>query len=155
MGDGGQAKIATGAKYGLRNPVAKLFVIIAPFILLALSYYLFVVVARGGVLVPEGETLLKIVLDIVYPLGDFLALTVAVIVSGLSFKYFGGRFVFDVVSILLGLAVMTWGDAVFSYTTTLGTFYNGQFGDLLLTTGLFLITFGVLGFSIPVKGKEE
>ena len=41
---------------------------------------------------------------------------------------------------------MTIADAVFSYTTTVGTFYNGQFGDLLLTTGLFLLTFGALGF---------
>ena len=142
---------ATGAKYGLKNAVAKLFVIIAPFILLAISYYLFVVVARGGVLVPEGETPLKIILDIAYPLGDFVALTVSVVVSGLSFRYLGGRFIVDIISILLGLAVMTWGDAVFSYTTTVETFYNGQFGDLLLTTGLFLLTFGILGFSQRLK----
>lgn len=142
---------ATGAKYGLRNLVAKAFVIIAPFALLALSYYLFVTIARGGVLVPESESALKTVLDIAYPLGDFVALAISVIVSGLSFRYFGGRYVYDVISILLGLAVMTWGDAVFSYTTTVGTFYNGQFGDLLLTTGLFLLTFGILGFSQKLK----
>jgi len=137
---------ATGAKFGLRNPYAKVFVTIAPFLLLALSYYLFVTVARGGILVPPDETPLKTILDIVYPFGDFVALAISVIVSGLSFKYFGGRYVFDIISILLGLAVMTIADAVFSYTTTVGTFYNGQFGDLLLTTGLFLLTFGALGF---------
>ncbi len=137
---------ATGAKFGLRNSYAKVFVTVAPFLLLALSYYLFVTVARGGILVPADETPLKTILDIVYPLGDFVALVISVIVSGLSFKYFGGRYIFDVISILLGLAVMTIADAVFSYTTTVGTFYNGQFGDLLLTTGLFLLTFGVLGF---------
>lgn len=137
---------ATGAKFGLRNPVAKVFVMLAPFVLLALSYYLFVTVARGGVLVPEGETSLKTILDLAYPLGDFVALAISVIVSGLSFKYFGGKYVGDVIAILLGLAVMTFGDAIFSYTTTVGTFYNGQFGDLMLTTGLFLLTFGALGF---------
>lgn len=137
---------ATGAKYGLRNRYAKIFVAIAPIFIFAISYYLFVTVARGGVLVPEGETPIKTVLDIVYPLGDFLALAISIIISGLSFKYIGGRYVFDGISILLGLAVMTIADAVFSYTTTVGTFYNGQFGDLLLTTGLFLLTFGVLGF---------
>lgn len=142
---------ATGAKYGLRNIYAKVFVMLAPFILLAISYYFFVVLARGGVLVPEGETPLKTVLDIVYPLGDFVALTVSVIVSGLSFRYLGGRYLFDIISILLGLAVMTVADAVFSYTTTVGTFYNGQFGDLLLTLGLFFITFGVLGFCTKLK----
>lgn len=144
---------ATGAKYGLRNMYAKAFVLLAPIVLLVVSYYAFVVIARGGVLVPPGETPLKVVLDIAYPLGDFLALTIAVIVSGLSFKYLGGKYVFDIVSILLGLAVMTVADAVFSYTTTLGIFYNGQFGDLLLTLGLFFLTFGVLGFCAPLKEK--
>lgn len=145
---------ATGAKYGLRNIYAKVFVLVAPIILLAISYYGLVVVARGGILVPPDETPLKIVLDIAYPLGDFLALTIAVIVSGLSFKYLGGRYVLDIASILLGLAVMTVADAVFSYTTTVGTFYNGQFGDLLLTLGLFFITFGVLGFCTSLKEKK-
>ena len=142
---------ATGAKYGLRNNFAKVFVTLAPLVLLAFSYYLLVTVARGGVLVPEGETGLKTILDLAYPLGDFLALTIAVIISGLSFRYLGGRYLFDIISILLGLAVMTFADAVFSYTTTVGTFYNGQFGDLLLTLGLFFITFGVLGFCSKLK----
>lgn len=142
---------ATGAKYGLRNIYAKIFVAIAPIVILAVSYHLFVTIARGGVLVPESESYLKTLLDLAYPFGDFLALAISIIISGLSFKYLGGRYVFDVISILLGLAVMTIADAVFSYTTTVGTFYNGQFGDLLLTTGLFLLTFGVLGFSAKVK----
>jgi len=137
---------AIGAKFGLRNKLAKVFVILAPIIILAFSYYILVTVARGGVLVPEGETMLKTILDIAYPLGSFVALTIAIILSGLSFKYLGGRYKFDIYAILLGLGVMFIGDTVFSYTTTVGTYYNANFGDLLLTTGLFLLSFGVLGF---------
>ena len=142
---------ATGAKYGLRNKLAKVFVIVAPFVLLGISYHLLITVARGGVLIPPEESLLKTFFDIVYPLGDFVGLTISVIISGLSFKYFGGRYLFDIVSILLGLAVMTFADAVFSYTTTVQTYYNGNWGDLMLTIGLFLLTFGVLGFSTSLK----
>ncbi len=137
---------ATGAKYGLRNGYAKLFAVVAPIVIFAISYYVLVTIARGGVLVPEGETTLKIILDIAYPLGDFLAFAIAAVVSGLSFKYMGGRYTLDVVAILLGLFVMFVADSIFSYTTTTGTFYNGSFGDLMLTFGLFLLTFGVLGF---------
>ncbi len=137
---------ATGAKFGLRNKYAKIFITIAPFVLLAVSYYLFIVVARGGTLVPPNETPLKTILDIAYPLGDFLGLTLAIIISGLSFKFLGGKYIFDIISILLGLAVMTFADAIFSYSTTVGTYYNGNFGDLMLTLGLFLLTFGSLGF---------
>lgn len=136
----------TGAKFGLRNKPAKFFVTLAPFIILAISYYILIVVARGGVLVPEGDNALKALLDVVYPLGDFLALTIAVIISGLSFKYMGGRHTYDIVAILLGLGVMFVADSVFSYTTTVGTYYNGNWGDLLLALGTFLLSFGVLGF---------
>lgn len=137
---------ATGAKFGLRNTYAKIFAVIAPIAILAISYYVLVVFARGGVLVPAGETALKTILDIAYPLGDFVGLTIAVIISGLSFKYFGGKYMVDILAILTGLAVMFFADTVFSYTTTVGTYYNGNLGDLMLTTGLFLLTFGVLGF---------
>jgi len=138
--------IATGAKFGLRHAYAKIFLVVAPLIILILSYFLLIVFARGGVLIPEGDTSLKVILDIVYPLGDFIGLTVAVVISGLSFKYFGGQYIVDILAILAGLAVMFFADTVFSYTTTVGTYYNGNLGDLMLTTGLFLLTFGVLGF---------
>ena len=138
---------ATGAKYGLRHPLAKLFITVVPIALIVFSYYVLVTVARGGVVVPAGEDGLKTFFDIAYPLGDFVSLVVAVVVSGLSFPYLGGRLKWDVYSILLGLGVMFIGDFMFSYTTTVGTFYDGDFGDLILTTGLFLLTFGVLGFS--------
>ncbi len=142
----------TGAKFGLRNVYAKIFVVVAPLVLLALSYYAFVILARGGVLVPEGETALKTILDIAYPFGDFVGVTLAAVISGLSFRYMGGRYTLDIVAILLGLAVMTAADFIFSYTTTVGTYYNGNFGDLMLTTGLFFLSFGVLGFT---KIKES
>ncbi len=143
---------ATGARYGLRNSIAKIFVIFAPFLILAASYYLLIVVARGGVLIPDGDTELKYILDIVYPLGDFVGLTIAVIVSGLSFKYLGGKYLPDIIALMLGLLVMYIGDTVFSYTTTVGTYYNADFGDLILATGTFLLSYGALGFS-TLKSK--
>ncbi len=140
---------ATGAKFALKNTTAKIFAFVAPLLILIASYYTLVVVARGGVLVPPGESVLKTILDIGYPLGDFISLTVAIVVSGLSFKYLGGKYKLSVISIWLGLGVMYLADFIFSYTTTLGTFYNGNYGDLMLTFGLFFLTFGALGFVLP------
>jgi hypothetical protein len=138
---------ATGAKYGLRDFYAKVFFIIAPFLILIFSYYLLIVVARGGILVPDGETHLKALLDILYPLGDFVGLMIAILISGLSFRYMGGKYLYDIIAILGGLGVMFIADTVFSYTTTIGTYYNGDVGDLILAIGLFLLTYGVLGFA--------
>jgi hypothetical protein len=137
---------ATGAKFGLRNKYARVFAFIAPLLIFTLSYHFLINVAREGVFVTVGDDILKIVLDVIYPFGDFIALSIAVVISGLSFHYLGGKYIVDILSILIGLAVMFVADFVFSYTTTVGTFYNGNFGDLIFTIGLFLLTYGVLGF---------
>jgi len=147
--------MVTGAKYGLRSGLAKVLVIIGSLLSFAVAYYLVVIVARGGVLIPEGETALKAVLDIAYPLGSVLALTIAMVVSGLSFRYLGGRYTTDIIAILLGLGMMFIGDTMFSYATTIGSYYNGNFGDLVLTFGTFLLTYGVLGFSTLKESSEQ
>ncbi len=137
---------ATGAKFSLRKRGAKLVVALASILILLLSYYLLVLVGRAGVIIPSGETPLKTILDVAYPLGDFVGLLLGVIISGLSFKYLGGKYKYDIYTILLGLGVMFIADTIFSYTTTAGTYYNADFGDLILSLGTFLLSFGVLGF---------
>lgn len=138
---------AAGASFAFRkNRWAKAVAAIVPILLAGIAYYMLVEVARDGVLVPEGETPLKVLLDISYPLGDFLALTFALVVFMLSSKYLGGYYRWPIASILVGLAVMYFGDFSFSYTTTTGTFYNANWGDLLLASGNFLMTVGILGF---------
>ncbi len=139
---------ATGALLVLkRSRKAKAIAVLTPLILLVPSYYIQIHLARGGVLVPDGETTLKTVLDIAYPFGDFLALVFAALVAILSHRYFGGVYRRAVTYLLAGLAVMYFADSVFSYTTTEGTYYNADWGDLLLATGLYLITVGVLAFA--------
>ena len=80
---------ATGAKFGFRNKYAKVYVVVISLFILSMSYYALITVARNGVLVSSNENLLKIILDIAYPLGDVLSLTIAAIISGLSFNYMG------------------------------------------------------------------
>lgn len=142
---------ATGAKFALKNIKGRLFLIIVPIVVLIISYYLLVVIARGGVLTAAGNDFLKLFFDLAYPSGDVIILTLSVIIFGLSFKYFGGFYKIAIYSLLLGFGLMYLADFVFSYTTTDGTFFNGNFGDLLFTFALFLITFGALGFSIRPK----
>lgn len=149
---------ATGALFVLKKSrKAKLLVFVVPLILLIPSYYLQIHVAREGVLVPDGETTLKAVLDIAYPFGDFLALLFAALVAILSYRYFGGIYRRAVYYLLGGLAVMYCADSIFSYTTTKETYYNANWGDLLLTIGLYLITVGILAFASKpgISSKAE
>jgi hypothetical protein len=150
--------VATGALLAFkRSTKAKAFVLLLPLVLLVPSYYIQIHLARGGVLVPPNEPALKTVLDIAYPFGDFLALSFAAIVFGLSYRYFGGLYRRAVSFILAGLAVMYIGDSVFSYTTTKGTYYNADWGDLVLAFGLWLMTFGILAFATKpaVKASQQ
>ncbi|MEO7364033.1 MAG: hypothetical protein ABIV43_00805 [Candidatus Saccharimonadales bacterium] len=139
---------ATGAIFALgKSQKAKFFAIAAPILLLIPSYILQVNIARGGQLIPGSEGIVKSMLDIAYPFGDFLALTFAAVIFILSHKYLGGIYRRAIIFMLSGLAVMYAGDTIFSYTTTKGTYYNASWGDLILAFGLFLMTYGILAFA--------
>lgn len=133
---------ATGAKFTLRKLRGRVLLIALPLIAAVVSYYFLFVIARGSAFPVEGG-LLKVFLDFYYPIGDWVILTVAFIVFGLSLHYLGGNFRWPVMIILLGFVLMFISDVSFSYTTTVESYYNGHLVDLLFTVAIFLISFGV------------
>jgi len=140
---------ATGVKYGLRNIKGKTFLLVAPVLAFAASYYFLVSVARDGV-VTDGGSALKIFFDFAYPLGDVIIITTALLIYGLTLKLLGGIYKWPVNITLLGFAVMFFADMAFSYSTTVETYYNGNYADLLFATALFLISFGLASFRSPI-----
>jgi len=138
---------ATGAKFSLRRLRGRSMVILLPLLATVASYYFLYVIARESSFVIEGG-LLKIFLDFYYPLADWVILTFAFLVFGLSLQYLGGRFRWPVMIILLGFVLMFISDFSFSYTTTVESYYNGHLVDLLFTVALFVISFGVCSFDI-------
>jgi hypothetical protein len=142
---------ATGARFSLKHPLGKLLAILITLIGSIAAYYLLVVVARGGVIdFTEGG--LKLFFDIVYPLGDLVIFLFSALIYGLSFNYLGGTYKIPILSILAGMFVLFIGDFTFSYTTTVGTYYNGHWVDLVLPTAWMLMVFGVN--SIEVKKQQ-
>lgn len=138
---------ATGAKFNLRKLKGRILLIILPIIAAIFSYYFLYIVARGSSIEAEGE-LLKVFLDFYYPIGDWIILTVSFILFGLSFKYLGGRFKWPVYITLLGFVVMFFADFSFSYTTTLETYFNGSYPDMLFSAAMFIISLGVISLDI-------
>lgn len=145
---------ATGAKAALHNASGKSVIIIIPVIVIALSYYLLVHVARGGV-ISASEGLAKVFFDLAYPIGDVVILTLATLIYGLSFKYFGGKYKFAIYILLLGFVVNYFADFSFSYQTTLETFVPGGLPDLLFTTAMFALSFGVTAIDSRVLSVKE
>lgn len=147
---------ATGAKFGLKKGWAKILTVLLPLTIAVISYYLLIVVARGGALFPEIETSLhfaKVVLDILYPMGDVLILTVSLLVFGLSAAYLGGKYRHAIYALLSGFVVMYFADFSFSYTTNAETYFNGHWVDLLFPTAMALMAFGVNAI-VPPRSKE-
>lgn len=136
---------ATGVKYGLRRRIGQLYLIILPIVTFILGYYLLVTVAREGSLT-SGGGFLKVFFDLAYPGGDMIIITIATLMFGLSSKYLGGRFKWPVLVILIGFILMFFADFSFSYTTTLGTYYDGHINNLLFITALFAMSFGIASF---------
>ena len=135
---------ATGAKFSLRRLRGRVLLIVLPIIAAIASYYFLFVIARNSSFEVEGG-LLKIFLDFYYPIGDWVILTLSFLLFGLSFKYLGGKFKWPVFITILGFIVMFLADFSFSYTTTVGTYYNGNISDLLFAIALFVISFGING----------
>jgi hypothetical protein len=133
---------ATGAKFSLRKLRGRVLLIILPILAALFSYYFLFGIARGYSISIEGDWL-KIFLDFYYPLSDWIILTMSLLLFGLSVRYLGGRFRLPIFIILIGFVVMFFADFSFSYTTTVGTYYNGNFPDLLFAVAMFAISFGV------------
>jgi len=136
---------ATGVKTALHNLYNKFFVLIIPVVVIIASYYLLVEVARDGV-ISSSEDFVKIFFDLAYPAGDVVILTLATVIYGLSFKYFGGTYRFAIYVLLFGFFINYCADFSFSYLTTLGTFVPGGISDFLFTTAMFAISYGVNAF---------
>lgn len=141
---------ATGAKISLKRINGRILLVVLPIIATISSYYLLFVIARESSFDWEGG-ILKIFFDLAYPIGDWIILTFAFLIWGLSLKYLGGRYRWSVFIILLGFLTMFFADFSFSYTTTVETYYNGSYPDFLFTLAMFLLGFGINSFGISDK----
>lgn len=145
--------IATGAKFGAKEGKGRIMLLIIPVITILFSYYFLVTVARQGV-VSAYEDTLKTFFDLAYPIGDIVILSIAVLIFGLSYKYFGGVYKTAIYFILTAFVVNYFADFTFSYTTSLETYYNGSLADALFATTMVLLSSGIAMLD-PRELKEK
>lgn len=131
-----------GMVFSVRRLKGKIILFGLPLLAMAMSYYLLFEVARGGIIDLEGGGL-KLFLDVAFPIWDAILLTLTLLAFGLSLNYLGGKFRWPIITLLLGFGVNYLADFSFSYTTTLETFFVGNWVDLLFATAMFLVSLGV------------
>ena len=141
---------ASGARMGLQKTGRKLLLIIIPVVVSLFSWYIMVDLARAGS-ITSGGGFLKVFFDIAYPVGDVILMTMGLLIFGLSFRYWGNQLKWPITIILLGIALEYIADFGFSYTTTVNTFYNGSWVDLVFTTSLTILGLGVAMLDVKEK----
>jgi len=144
----------TGAKFSLRTWGGKSVFFGVPLVIIALSYYLLIIVARDGVLASSDEYL-KLFFDLAYPIGSVVLLTASALVYSLSFNYLGGKFKTAIYIILIGFVVNYIADFSFSYTTTIETFFSANWVDFIFATAMFTLSLGVAMLSLRTKDSIE
>jgi len=134
---------ATGAKFQLKKRIGRIIIFVIPIIVMVLSYYVLIIVARQGIITDGSGGVLKNFFDIAYPVGDVIILTITVLIYSLSFNYLGGFFKWPIIIIIGGFIFNYIADFIFIYTVTKETFYVGDFGDLFYVIAFFLLGLGV------------
>ena len=122
---------------------SKLYFFFIPAMLAIVTYYFVFLDAHNGTLDFSQNNLLKLLVDFAYPMGDVTILTLVVLVSGTNFNYLGKRLATPFTLIMLGQLFNYIADFTFSYSTTVGTYVNGNYTDLLYITAMFFIALGV------------
>lgn len=133
---------ATGARYGLRSTVGKLFVVLIILAMSVGSWYLLVEVARGGssyFKLPFWEQFF----DLGYSIGDAINATIAIALFALSWKLLGGRFKLPILTILAAFVMLYFADFLWSYLSGKNLYFNGDVADLLYMSTISAFGLGV------------
>lgn len=146
---------ATGARFQLGNSMGRLALFIIPIVAIIASYYLLIVVARGGTVAIANDPLGTLI-ALAYVIGDVVILTFALLVYGLSFNYLGGYFKWPIIILLGGFVINYIADFSFALTVTNETFFVANWVDLVFTVAFFLLGLAITTIDpsrIPVIKK--
>ncbi len=132
-----------GAQYGIKSGMGWLKAGLASAFAVILSYVLLITVARQGALEASGLTL-QTFFDFYYPIATALSLTLVLVVYLLSHRYLGGIYKKSILVLFSGFIFQFFGDFMYTYTTTVETYHNGHWADILFTTAMITLTWGLL-----------
>lgn len=146
---------ATGVKFALRAAKGKAALFFVPLLAIIASYYLLVVVARGGVLDLEGVSGWKLFFDLFYPIGTAVILALALTFFSLSMDFLGGIYKKPITILILGFLANYFADFTFSLTTTKETYFNGHFVDILFLTAMFFLSLSLSLMSPKLRANKN
>lgn len=134
-----------GAQYAIKSRYGWVKAVLASVLAVGLSYLLLVTVARQGSLESTGLSM-QTFFDFYYPIATALSLTLVTVVYLLSRKYLGGLYKKSIIVLFVGFIFQFFGDFTYTWTTTIEVYHNGHWADMLFTTAMLTLTWGLLLF---------
>lgn len=132
---------ASGAKFSLKTSSGKLNAIIIPVITLSIAYFLFLKDIGFDLSNP-----VRLFLDVGYPLGEIIPVTVGLFTLTLSKKYLGGTMKKRVLFLVGAFFFQFLTEYAFLYTAGTETYVNGGWNDLMYATSYFIMSLGFVYF---------
>ncbi len=128
-----------GVKLSMRSYKNHIFSILIPFLMLGLSYYLLL---RDYVV--DWSVPITTLLDLGYPLGQAMYVSLAILTYTFSRKFLGGLMRGPILFLLVALVVQYISDFTFLYQLRLEQWYVGGINDYMYTVSYALMAIGLI-----------
>lgn len=132
---------ASGAKFSLRTSGGKIQALVIPLVALGISYFLFL--KNIGF---DTSDPLKLFLDIGYPLGEIIPVSIALFTLSLSRNLLGGVMKSKVLYLVGAFFFQFITEYAFLYTAGALTYVNGGWNDLMYATSYMIMSLGLIMF---------
>lgn len=131
----------SGAKFAFRQTKYRIIAVLVPVVLLSISY---VVLLKGYQL--DTAHPLTVILDLGYPLGQAIYISIAIVAYLLSAKQLGGVMKAGILTVIFALCVQYLSDFRFIYQVHHDQYVPGRLADLLYLLSYFLMSVALIKF---------
>ncbi|OGK11880.1 hypothetical protein A2954_05870 [Candidatus Roizmanbacteria bacterium RIFCSPLOWO2_01_FULL_37_12] len=133
---------ASGAKFSLRTKSGKLYALLIPLVSLTLAYAIFLKDIGFNLSNP-----IKLFLDIGYPLGEMLPVSIAAFTLTLSKRLLGGTMKSRIIFLIGAFFFQFLTEYAFLYTAGIETYINGGWNDLMYATSYTIMSLALIAFN--------
>lgn len=141
---------SSGIKINIKSFQKKIAALVIPLLMLVIAYMLFLQDYKF-----DWSNPIKIFLDFVYPLGDAIYISIAIITFIFSRTILDGIMQSKAFLVLIALFVQFFADYVFLYQVRSNSYYGGNIVDYLYLVAYFVMTLALLNLrSLQVKIKN-
>lgn len=105
----------------------------------------------NSVSTPVAETLVETILNYTYPALD--AILISLTLAAIRSQY--GRLQPMLLYFMASFIMLTFGDTIFGYQTSLGTYWNGNIVDVFFTISGYFLAMGIINMPTLLSTQDE